>query len=387
MRRLLLATIAAMMLAATLATACAPQAPPVAPAPPPAAGAAPAGTAREAWQTQWENLKAGARKEGVIVVVSGAAAAMRSVGMDKHLSDQFGVTLEFTAGLPSEVIPKILAERRAGLYLEDIVLTGGANAIGHLKPAGVLENLDQILFLPEAIDPKAWYIGEIPFVDKEHTSVATLAIAKANITINTSMVNRDEIKSYNDLLNPKWKGKIVLTDPTKAGGGNAFFASMAGGLMDLNFMRELGKQQPVIGRNDRLNAEVVAKGKYPILLGGREEIAKEFVDAGAPLELIIPKEGTYTTASSSVVTMLKNAPHPNAARLIANWLLTTEGGIFLSKAYGGHSARVDVPTEWVLPSQVRQPGVKYLRTDSEEYAVKQNEYQKVAAEMYAELLK
>ncbi len=332
-------------------------------------------------------MKAEARKEGKLVIVSGAAAALRKVGMDKNLADKFGITVEYTAGLPSEVIPKVLAERRAGLYLEDIILSGGTNIIGVLKPAGVLEPLDEILFLPESMDPKAWYKGEVPWVDKEHLVVATLAIPKSSVIINTNQLKREDIKSYRDLLDPKWKGRIILSDPTKAGNGSGWFSGIMEGIMDLDYLRAFAKQQPVISRDERQMLEWVSQGKYPILVGGREEVMVEFVRAGAPIELMNPREGTYVTTSSAAVTMLKNAPHPNAAKLFANWMLTKEGGTFFSLAFGGQSGRVDVPTDHIDPSQLREPGVKYINSSNEEYALRQNDYLKLAQQIFADQLK
>ncbi len=353
--------------------------------PAPASDRSPA-VEKDSWQAQWETVKAAARQESRLVLVSGAAAALREEG-NRIMTQQFGVSLEFTMGLPSEIIPKVLAERRAGLYTVDIFLTSPPTALGTLKPAGILEPMDKTVFLPEALEPGAWYNGAFPWVDKEHYLAATLAIPKSPILVNTNLVKPDEIKSYRDLLNPKWKGRIAMHDPTKAGSGNAWFSTMAEGVMGLDFVREFVKQEPVISRDERLLIEWVAKEKYPILVGPKPEIGTEFQRAGALIQLITPVEGTYVGTSGAAVCLLTNAPHPNASRLFINWILTKEGGTFLARAYGGQSARVDVPTDFINPVQVRQPGGKYIDENNEEYARKQNEYQKVAEDMFRDLLK
>ncbi len=340
-----------------------------------------------AWEQQWDETVAAARKEGTIVILGSATEALRDVGMDKHLKQKFGLTTEWIGGSASELLPKLQAERNAKLYLEDIFLISLTTGLSALKPTGATEPLDKVIFLPEVLDPKAWYQGDLPWGDKEHYQLALLAMPVASIVVNTDMVKPEEIKSYRDLLNPKWKGKIALMDPTQAGGGASWFSAMAEGIMDVNYLREFGKMEPVISRNDRLMAEWIAKGKYPIMVGLKADLVTEFRRAGAPMELVVPSEGTYVAASSGGLTMLKNPAHPAATKLFVNWILTKEGMTFMSKAFGGQSARVDVPTDFIDPKQMREPGKKYLDANTEAFALKKVEYFKLAEEIFAGSLK
>ncbi|MBI4332256.1 MAG: extracellular solute-binding protein [Chloroflexi bacterium] len=345
------------------------------------------GVSMPAWEEEWDRTVAGAKKEGKLVILGSATAALRDVGMDKFFDQKFGLSSEYTGGSASEIIPKLLAERRAGLYLSDIFMISLTTGLSTLKPSGATQPLDKALFLPEVLNPKAWYQGELPWADKDHHQLPMLAMPVASIVVNTEMVKPEEIGSYRDLLNPKWKGQIALMDPTQAGGGASWFSAMAEGIMDVNFLREFGKQEPVISRNDRLMAEWVARGKYPIMVGLKTDLVAEFRRAGAPLDLVVPKEGTYVAASSGGLALLKDAPHPNAAKLFLNWVLTKEGATFVARAFGGQSARVDVPTDFIDPKQVRQPGGKYLDANNEEFALKKVEHFKLAGEIFAGSLK
>ncbi len=387
MKRLLIVPVIVMLLG-VFVLGCQPSAPPPkADAPATAAPTAAASVAKAAWEQRWDTTVAEARKEGKLVFIGSGGGALRDFGMDKALSEKFGLSLELIGGGASEVIPKLAAERRAGLYLEDVFILSTNSMINELKPGGLTQSLDSELFLPEAMDPKAWYKGEIPWIDKEHHQLALLAMPAGTILMNTDLVKPGEIKSYRDLLNPKWKGNIVLVDPTQSGGGASWFSAMAEGIMDVNFLREFAKQNPVISRNDQLSGEWVARGKYPISVGLGAKIVESFRKAGAPIQVASPAEGTFVETASAGLTILKNPAHPNAARLFANWIMTKEGILFMSKAYGGQSARVDVPTDFLDPLLVRQPGVKYLDSNNEAYTLKKAEYSKLAAEIFAASLK
>ncbi len=84
---------------------------------------------------------------------------------------------------------------------------------------------------------------------------------------------------------------------------------------------------------------------------------------------------------------MSKAPHQNAAALFCNWLLSREGQIISTKAWGVQSARVDVPTDFLLPARVRRPGVKYYSLIDEGSEAKKEESMKLAKEMYGHLMK
>ena len=155
----------------------------------------------------------------------------------------------------------------------------------------------------------------------------------------------------------------------------------------LDYLRDLEKQKPVFTRDDRLLIEWVSRGKYPLALGAKPESITEFMRAGAPIRHLSVAEGTYLTGAGGGLAVFNNAPHPNAAALFANWLLSKEGQTVASKAWGVQSARKDVPTDFLEPTTVRQPGVKYYSLIGEGIDAKKREYMKLATEIWGHLLK
>ncbi len=338
----------------------------------------------EDWQQKWNKLQADAKGEGKVVIATSAGPVVRDA-FTKAFTGKFGVNMEFIVAKPEETVPKLVAERRAGMYLVDMLI-GGVGPPDSLGADGELERLDGALILPEVLDKKAWWNGDLAWVDPNHYHVMFLAMPRAPLTINTDFVKPDEIKSYRDLLNPKWQGKITYFDPTISGAGRETF-SLLGESLGKDFLVSLGKQEPVISRDGRQMIEWVARGKYPIGVGIVPELQIEFKKAGAPIKTVTPVEGTFISGAGAGLVYLTKAPHPNAAGLFANWLLSKEGEVVASEAFGGQSAREDVPTGSLEPEVIRQPGVKYMPALTLEYLQKADGYVKMAKDIWGPLLK
>lgn len=159
-------------------------------------------------------------------------------------------------------------------------------------------------------------------------------------------------------------------------------------IMDLDFHRQLAKQDLIITRDPRAHVEWVARGKYPIVMAPHVDAVADFQKAGAPLKWISPKEGAYLSAGASgTLSYFDRAPHPNAAKIFVNWFMTREGLTVFSKAVLTQSARRDVPTDFLYPEGIRDPAVKYFDSNTEEALEKQLAMVKIALEIYGPLLK
>lgn len=336
-------------------------------------------------QERWEKTVAESRKEGTVAIYGNLTGTARA-DLSRAFGEKYGIGLEVTAGRAEPLLAKIEAERRAGLYLGDIFLSGGSSAL-QFRQAGLLDPLEPALILSEVLDPKAWIRGRIGFIDQQRTMIAFFIHAGSTIIVNTNLVNPQEIKSYKDLLSPRWKGKIVMENPTVSGAGASFFAYNIMETMGIDFAHELIKQDLKIISDARLLVEWVAKGSYPIAIAPTVQLYQEFKAAGAPLKFVIPVEGTYSVAGAGAVALLNKAAHPNAAAVFINWLLTKEGQTVAVKAYGDQSRRLDVTTEYIDDDRRIQPGVKYLEADNEEIIQKGLAHQKLAKEIFAPLMK
>lgn len=345
-----------------------------------------AATAKAAWEAEWEKVLEAGKKEGRVVVYGTFGAETRA-RLVRGFKDRYGMSLEVITAKGAEVSEKLFAERRAGLYLADLYIGGSTTIVTQIKPAGVLDPLEPALILPEVLDPKAWWRGNLDWVDRDRLILAFLGYPSAPLGINTDHVKPAEMKSYRDLLNPKWKGKISMNDPTVAGTGAKLVGVIGMQITGLDFMRELVKQEPFILRDQRLQVDWLARGKYPIAIQPKTDVMGEARRAGAPITDLTPEEGTYMSSGSGCMALINRAPHPNAAKVFINWLLSKEGQTIFTQAQMAQSGRVDVTTEHLDPVEVRVPGKKYFEAYSEDFTKLQPEHMKIAAEIFGPLMK
>jgi ABC-type Fe3+ transport system substrate-binding protein len=149
------------------------------------------------------------------------------------------------------------------------------------------------------------------------------------ILINTRLVKpEDEPKSWNDLNDPKWKGKILSDDMRPLGSGNTMFAILQK-KMGAGFNDQLAQQKPVFSRDMRNDARRVARGEYPIYVPQVFAFASDL--KGLPVKVVIPKEGA--PYAQMELALLKNAAHPNAARLFVNHFLDQDSQLLYANGW------------------------------------------------------
>lgn len=323
------------------------------------------------WEVEWGKTIAEAKKEGRVVVVSSGGASLKEAIIE-GFNNAYGMTVEMLTSRGTQISAKVLAERRAGLYLGDVYLGGADQGMVMLKPAGVFDALEPALILPEVTDPviikELWLEGKLGWVDKDKTLLHFLYDISGGFLINKDFVKPEDFTSYRDLLNPKWKGKIIMMEPTRSGSGGKWAAIIGSQIMGWDYLLELVKQEPTIIADDSLLVNWIARGKYLIGTGASSELVQNMINVGVPLHEIAPKEGLYFGGGGTAhIALMNRAPHPNAARLFINWYLTKEAQTAHVRAVGNPSRRLDVSREGVNPFKIPKLGVKYLSTSSEEF--------------------
>lgn len=330
---------------------------------------------------QWEVTVAAAKKEGVVSVWGPPGAWAR-----KALTEEFNkrypdIKVDFQGSTGSKGWPKIATERRAGVYTVDVHVGGAGTAVTGLYAAKVQQPIEQAFILPEVREKKNWWQGKYHYSDPENKYVFVFSINPTPaIAYNTQMIDPKQFKSYVDLLDPKWEGKIVMHDPRDPGGpGNArwYFYLEA---MGKEFVKTLAKQL-VLTRDLRQGAEWVATGKYPIATGISDVGTREFSEKGAPIAQIASlKEGSNLTAAWGTANLLTRAPNPNAAKVFINWLLSKEGQLAWQIHAGDNSARTDIPKDMLTADKRLVEGTKYYPNYTAEDLRKREEGTKLAQE-------
>jgi iron(III) transport system substrate-binding protein len=190
------------------------------------------------------------------------------------------------------------------------------------------------------------------------------------VSYNTNLVNPDEIKSLWDLLDPKWKGKIVSRDPAAAGtGGNTAYFYFTPSLGKDFLLRLFTEQDVTIQDDARTAAEWLALGKYSIyMLASGSDVHDEAAQGLPVKDMYGPfKEGGRITAGgASSISLINKAAHPNAAKLFINWWLSKDGQVVAQKTNPlDQSLRMDIPNDDVTPEARRDPTIEYSFLDAQ----------------------
>ncbi|MFN0073308.1 MAG: ABC transporter substrate-binding protein [Chloroflexota bacterium] len=381
--------------AATLLAACAAPAAPAptsapkaadsaakteAPAKPAESAAKPAAPA--AGSSALDALVAPAKAEGEVVVFMGRAGSRQLRDGIAEFEKKYGIKLTAVIGSGSENSEKILAERDTGIFTGDVWMGGLTTMNTRLVPKGVLDPIGPYLVNPEITDKSHWWKGQHYYGDIDHQRIFLFAASpQALLSYNTNLVKSDDIKSWWDLLDPKWKGKIVSRDPTVAGTGSSMAGFYFHPQLGQEFIRKLFVDQEVtLTKDGRQGAEWLALGKYSLYFIQSGNDPRELKDQGLPVEEVVRplKEGAWLSSGGTGTLGVFNRPaHPNATKLFVNWWLSQEGQLTAQRVNPeDESLREDISKEAVLPQYRRVPGVEYMYLDSEpETLAKEGEVQ------------
>ncbi len=298
---------------------------------------------------EWEHLIDAAKKEGKVTVSLPASAELK-----KQVEDQFkkryGIEVEVFTARGSAGVRRMADEFKAGVRHFDLHVGGSSSIISGMLDEGILDPIEPWLALPEVKDPKQWWGGHL-WVDNARRFVYMFqAHLPEVIWYNTDLLKPDEIRSFDDFLNPKWKGKIGYLDPRTSGAGDSTWSFMWR-VKGEQYLKQLVAQDLYLGRDQRVLAENLAKGRTAVMIGLSYYSYLPFLKAGLPIKpLPRLKEGNYGTGGSGNLAILKAPAHPNSAKVFVNWLLGREGQEIVSRALGQATRRLDVDTRFLKES-------------------------------------
>jgi len=335
------------------------------------AGAAHAASqAAGSWQVEWEKTIQAAHREGEVTIYGQArhpvSAAIRAF-------DQVypKIRLNFLGGTGAQLGVRVMAEKRAGKHLVDIAIGGAGTQVEVYARAGLLEPMSAAFILPEVADPSLWWGKKQHYADPENRAVFMI-VGNASSSIgayNTGLVKPGEIQSWWDLLQPKWKGKIVMTDAKSAGNiGTWRYLYYSPDLGPKFIRRLLADMDVMFSVDERQMMDWLGTGKASVHLLAKGANIDKAKEQGLPVEeLSSQKEGGSISTGSNHLSWFKNAPHPNAARLYINWVLSREGQLTWQKITKDNSLRADISKETVLPENILREGANYIMTSHPQY--------------------
>jgi iron(III) transport system substrate-binding protein len=338
-------------------------------------------------QSEWEKIVAAAKQEGKVVAAISPSAELRR-SLESAFEKRFQIDAEFVLSEGGTAVRRNVDEHRAGIRYFDLHV-GGTNSIMGLLREKILDPVEPYFVLAEVKDPKNWWTGHL-WADRAKRFIYAFNGYSGDVVWhNASLLDPKEIRSYDDLLAAKWKGKIGFDDPRTPGSGDAAWSFLYM-IKGEEFLKRLSPNLVVMTERRQV-AESVAKGKVLIGIGPVYFSYAPFLKAGLPVKPLHLKEGSYATSGAGNLGIVKEPPHPNATRVFVNWLLGKEGQEIYTKAMGQATRRLDVDTKWLREFGVT-PGKDFMTL--EEFSTNENQSEekiekirKPAAEAARNLLK
>ncbi len=290
----------------------------------------------------------------------------------------YGIPVEIIGLNPGQLLESVRMESQTGAVAADFVFSGitvpiSVKAMGAAQPVGVT--------LPEAEAEGVWRVHPYD-LDSDKVVIVLYRDFSPNLLINTNLVKPgEEPQSWFDLLEPKWKGQIAIRDPRLPGPGSEGLT----GAMDLgeDYWRKMAQQDVVLVPSSGRHIDMIALGEIALDVFPSHTRGEAAMNAGAPLRFIHLKEGSSITTKGPAI--LKDAPHPNAALVFLNWLMSREGQIAISKPQGRITIRTDIEEDWINIPEFR-PGAAhkaFSRYESTEELF--NEVREFATRIFGEL--
>ena len=333
------------------------------------------GQAPANWQSDWDATQRAAEKEGRLIIYGPTGADQQQLYTQVFQQAFPKIKVNYTPGRMSEVISRIMAEQRAGVRQVDLVLGGTDILLGTLKDKGLLQPIRPSLVLPEVLDVSAWFKGKLWFADREEKFIPMWrAVPYTAACINTNLVKANELKSYWDLLQSKWKGKIVSQDLRIGSARNQMYTVYFRKDLGPDYLKRLyGEMDVTISRNLPQIADWLAGGKFAVAIGGVD--CDDLAAKGLPVVPIHFEGIAAVGAGTDPASWLASSPNTNAARVFLNWILSRDGQVQFQKLTRENSLRVDIPKEGIVhPFSILDPKREYLFTGLEEYKDKIKEF-------------
>ncbi|MBI4522399.1 MAG: extracellular solute-binding protein [Deltaproteobacteria bacterium] len=307
-----------------------------------------------------------ARREGKIVWYTGAALATAQRVANLFEQANSGIKVELHRSGSERILQRIMQEAAAGLKIADVF---NSSDIGHyalLKKKGMLAK-----YAPAGAD--RFPAG---FRDPDGIAFGWRAFLIV-ISYNSKLLpSTDAPKTWKDLLDPKWKGKLVTAHPAYSGSVATYVLALVN-LYGWDYFKQLAQSKPHLTQSVHDPAQIVAAGERIVGANGADYFLYTQKKKGNPIGIVYPQDGLPLVVSPSAITSF--APHPTAARLFTDFIYTKEVQQYLTD-----SEALYVPhPEVTYPSdKPKLSDLKLLSVDAEELERRTEEIKKRFVEFF-----
>jgi iron(III) transport system substrate-binding protein len=307
-----------------------------------------------------------AKKEGKVVWYTSLALPSAEKVAKLFEAAYPGIKVEVHRTGSQRILQRVMQELQANIKNVDVVHTSDAGHFVLLKDKKLLAR-----HTPAGVD--RFPAG---FKDKDGYYYGLRATVNV-IAYNTQKIAAAEApRTWKDLLDPKWKGKMVTAHP----GYSGVIATHVLALVHLygwEYFQALAKNQLMLVQSAVDPAGVVASGERPVAVNGGDYTFYQSKKQGNPVEIVYPKEGVPLVVSPSAITSF--APHPNAARLFTDFGFTREVQQVMADSEGLYTGHPEVKYPADKP---KLTDLRLLPADPEELEKRNEEIKKRFVEFF-----
>lgn len=324
-------------------------------------GVAAAGLSRihaDAAETQPSDLVAAATREGNVTFYTALDAGVAQKIGAAFTARYPGIHVRVERAGAELLMQRVMQEYGSNIHSVDVVETSDITSMVVWKGRGWLAKS-----VPDEV-VKLWPARE----RDPDLRFATVRAHLAVISYNTRQVKADEApKSFKDLLDPKWRMRMVKANPSYSGAILSSTLVMSKAL-GWSYFEKLATQRVMQVQAAIDAAKKTAQGERSIGIDGSDYAVFFLQASGNPIEIVYPEEGTPMVSGQAAV--LEQAPHPNAARLFSSYLFSAEGQQLLSDVGG---LRTFHPNVKLKPGRKPLSQIKILEADPAELIASSDE--------------
>jgi iron(III) transport system substrate-binding protein len=293
---------------------------------------------------------AAARREGKVVWYTSLALPSAEKVAKLFEARYPGLRVDVNRTGSQRILQRVMQELGANIHNVDVIHTSDAGHFVMLKDKKLL-----MPYTPPGVERFA-----PGFRDKDGYYFGLRATVNV-ITYNTKALSAAEApKAWTDLLDPKWKGKLVTAHP----GYSGVIATHVLALVHLHgwdYFKRLAQNRVMIVQSAVDPATVTASGERLVAVNGGDYYAYQLKKQGSPIDMVYPKEGVPLVVSPTAIAAF--APHPNAAKLFTDFTFTREIQQVLADSEGLYTGHPDVKYP---PDRPKLSELKLLPVDPEE---------------------
>lgn len=270
------------------------------------------------WQAAAQPPVDAAKKEGKVVIYGSLESGIMDE-IEKAFTQKYGIPIEYFRAASNKTLDRVLTEARAGRVMSDVVVTNRG-------PMLLLKN--EKLFAKYVSPESENFPAELRDPDGMLSPIYRMVIV--GILYNTKLVKPEEApKSLDDLLTPRWQGKWVMPDPSRHFTTGVWLKNLDEiyGKNAMAFVKKMAEAKPILVESFIPAAQKIISGEAHAGITYLKYV-HIFGKEGAPLDYVrLPK----MLADGHQVGIQAKAPHPNAARLFQDFLISRQGMQILAK--------------------------------------------------------